>query len=564
MRLPRQVAQSSKFAVVAALFAAACSSAQSSDDSAFSGSGVDGGGDSTTSTSSGAAGDSGHDAKSGSGGSSGSSSGGSSGGGSSSGSSSGGSSSGGSSSSGSSSGGASGDGAAADAPSTTVVCTNTDDTIVTIDATGAIYPQCNTWAIQGSWYCYADGIGTSDCVQGAAPYSAADAAMCVSGTTSTGSTAYGAGLGFGLNSTLGAASVKSAIADSAIIGFEITLSGGTYGSGGSVLNVNMTTAAAAGTYPAVTIPGVAPNSTVTYDVFIKDALEPFVANSPTAQPGGLYDLQVAIPAGAGVQYDYCVTKVKPITATVAPAGGCGSTVAYGPPFCNKPQEYLEEVGAFGVQNDTFASSSGQMCLQAMRGGASCGGFEATFNGFSSTQQYTPGAYPSLVYGWQAGNFYGGYAGGKTVGALTTATTDWSFTVNNVSQYDAAYDIWFSPSKAPANANGGVELMIWLQSAGGVNPADYPAGSVGTVTSGGKSFAAHKTTINNAGSSWTYLAYLAQTQTTSVSALDLKPFFADAEGRGLGSGWYLLGIQAGFEVYNASGSVTTTSFDVNVQ
>jgi hypothetical protein len=462
-------------------------------------------------------------------------------------------------------GASSGDSAIAEAAAVdsapTVKCSNTDDTIVTIDATGAIYPQCNEWNIQGAWYCYADGIGTSSCVSGAVPYSAADAGMCISGTTQTGTTAYGAGMGFGLNSTLGATSVKSAIADSAIIGFEITLSGGTYGSGGSVLNVNMTTAAAPGTYPAVTIPGVPPNSTVTYDVFIKDALEPFVANSPIAKPGGLYDLQVAIPAGAGVQYDYCVTKVKPITATVAPGGACGSTVAYGPSFCNKPQEYLEEVGNFGVQNDTFAASSGQMCIQALRGGATCGGFQATFNGFSSTQQYTPGAFPSLVYGWQAGNFYGGYAGGRTVGSLGTATTDWSFSVNNVSQYDAAYDIWLAPTKAPATANGGVELMVWLQYSG-VQPAG-PTTSVGTVTSGGKTFAAYTTSITNAGSTWTYLAYLANAQTSSVSGLDLKPFFADAEKRGLGTGWYLLGIQAGFEVYNASGSVTTTSFDVNI-
>jgi hypothetical protein len=443
-----------------------------------------------------------------------------------------------------------------------VVCSNADDTIVTIDATGAIYPQCNTWKIQGAWYCYADTAGTSNCVSGAAPYSTTDAGMCISGTTAAGSTAYGAGLGFGLNSTLGTAAVKSPIADSTIIGFEITLSGGTHGSGGSVLNVNMTTSAVAGTYPAVTIPGVAPNSTVTYDVFIKDALEPFVASSPIAKPGGIYDLQVAIPAGANVQYDYCVTKVKPITATVVPGGSCGSTAAYGPAFCNKPQEYLEEVGNFGVQNDTFANSSGQMCIQATRGGASCAGFEATFNGFSSTQQYTPGAYPSLIYGWQAGNFYGGYAGGKTVSSLSTATTDWTFSVSNVSQYDAAYDIWLAPTKAPANANGGVELMIWLQYSG-VQPAGS-SGSVATVTSGGKSFAAHTATISNSGSSWTYLAYLAQSQTSSVSGLDLTPFFKDAESRGLGSGWYLLGIQAGFEVYSASGSVTTTSYDVNVQ
>ena len=101
--------------------------------------------------------------------------------------------------------------------------------------------------------------------------------------------------------------------------------------------------------------------------------------------------------------------------------------------------------------------------------------------------------------------------------------------------------------------------------GGVNPADYPAASLGTVTSGSTSFAVHKTTITNSLGSWTYLAYLASSPTNSASGLNLMPLFADATTRGfLNSSWYLLGIQAGFEVYNATGSVTTSSFDVNVQ
>jgi hypothetical protein len=482
--------------------------------------------------------------------------------------------------SGASDGGSSTDGAKADGPA--VTCTNSDNTIVTIDRTGLIYPQCNVWGIQGAWYCYADTFGTSNCKMGDVPYSASDAAsasgMCISGTTASGTTAYGAGLGFGLNSTTGATPVKSPIADKSIIGFEITLTGGTYGSGGSVINVNMTTGPVAGTYPLVTLPGVAPNSTITYDVFIKDALEPFVANSPTAMPGGLYDLQVAIPQGPpNVQYDYCVTEVKPLTATVAPAGACGSTVAYGPAFCNGLQEYVEELGNVALQNDTFASPSGQapggqLCVQSAQGGTSCAGFTATFNGFSPTQANTPGAFPSLVYGWQAGNFYGGYAGGKTVSSLTTATSDWSFKVSGITTYDAAYDIWFAPTQAPATATGGLELMIWLSWVG-ANPADFPDASLGTATSGTMSFATHKTTINNTLGTWTYLAYLANTQTTSVTGLDLLSLFKDAETRGfLPSGSYLLGVQAGFEVYGANGaagapetgSVTTNSFDVNVQ
>ena len=58
--------------------------------------------------------------------------------------------------------------------------------------------------------------------------------------------------------------------------------------------------------------------------------------------------------------------------------------------------------------------------------------------------------------------------------------------------------------------------------------------------------------------WQYLAYVRQGNLSSVD-MDLAPFFQDAVNQGWLSGsWYLLGIEAGFEIWNCSGSTGSTS------
>jgi hypothetical protein len=115
-----------------------------------------------------------------------------------------------------------------------VVCTNTDQTALPIDADGWVARECNERGIQGPWYCYADGIATSSCVDGTVPYRAG-AGMCISGSTIVDTTyaAWGAGIALGLNESgdMGgtAASVKSAYnaTMNGVTGFEVEITGTT-------------------------------------------------------------------------------------------------------------------------------------------------------------------------------------------------------------------------------------------------------------------------------------------------------------------------------------------------
>jgi hypothetical protein len=141
----------------------------------------------------------------------------------------------------------------------------------------------------------------------------------------------------------------------------------------------------------------------------------------------------------------------------------------------------------------------------------------------------------------------------------TVPSSWSFTAGG-GKWDAAYDTWFAANQDPISA--GVELMIWLKE-GGVSPLGSALPGV-TFTSGGTTWAVWTGTVTDSNGTHPVISYLRSATTSSVTNLDLNPFFQDATGRGvtLTSASFLLGIQAGFELYN-TGTWTTTSYSVSV-
>jgi cellulose 1,4-beta-cellobiosidase len=444
------------------------------------------------------------------------------------------------------------------------VCSNTDLTLLPIDATGWVARACNDYQMQGAWYCYADGIGTSDCVTGVTPYVASSKAMCLSGTTSAASTAYGAAIGLELNASGGAASVKGAYdaTTNNVIGFQITITGS---SGGVALRLSLTGGATTtDTQPFVELPGAG-----TYQVLLADAVVPasFTGASAgsRANPAAIYDVQLAIPASAAVTYDYCITELKPILAgAVTAPTACATPVAYGNPVCG-PQDLLGEVGAYAVQNNVNGTGTAQ-CVQALAGGT-CGGFAVTFpDGSFGSGGNSPSSYPSIVYGWQAGSFYGGYRTAKQLSAINSIPTMWQFTTPAGGKWDAAYDIWFSPQAAPVTANGGLELMVWPNYGGGAQPSGSMTSTV-TIGSTG-SWEVWKSSITVGSATWQYIAYRKQPGSSASLSFDVKSFANDAvtENVGLSNSSYLLGVQAGFEIWSASQGATigTTSFSASVQ
>jgi hypothetical protein len=451
-------------------------------------------------------------------------------------------------------------------------------TQINIDASGRV---CNNqWGIQGAWYCYTSPQTTSTAASGAPacpantsgiiPFNATSNAMCMSGTTggSSDGADFGAGLGFELNNLVPDPMAKNTFNATMknVVGFAITVTGN---SGGSALNINFPQKPqlfSTGKAAAVTVPGPT-GSSMTYNILLSQAMVGDNGNSagvfppPTFSPSTLTDVQVAIPGADGVRHNYnlCVTKVEPLMAApAAPAAG-----NYGAVVHEGKQIFIEAPGSpYAVQNDPFNVGQDLVNLQVTT--TAGGGL-----GFTATPNFAGGggvrAFPSVLLGWVQGGYFvgngvtGAYTTPRMISALTSVTSDWSFTpANDGTMYDAAYDIWFLNGSNALTA--GFEFMVWLNERG-----VQPIGGTGNpVTVGGRAY--HVATGTNP-TGQPVISYVMDATTNSVTGLDLLTLFKDAAGgrlSGFGMSTFLLSIHAGFELYSGSGNWTTNSFSATVR
>jgi hypothetical protein len=457
-------------------------------------------------------------------------------------------------------GGAAGSGAGAGP----VVCPNTDLSTLPIAADGWVARECNERGIQGPFYCYDDGIATSSCVDGMVPFRAGGG-MCLSGDTIVDTTyaAWGAGIALGLNETgdMGGTttSVKSAYnaTMNGVTGFLVNITGDT---GGLPLRIGFTGAAEqVGAAPFIQFPGAGTGTP--YEVPIAQALVPETWTTDpnagmAADPTNIFDMQVqVVGADVAAHYDFCIESVTPITDGSPPVGG--TLMPYGQTQCGNNFATIALGSSYMVQNNAYGGAT--HCIQAAWDNGNKAGFTVSQVNANIATGGPPGSYPSVVYGWHVdGQMYGGYQSARQLSAITSAPSDWTFTVPaSTGRYNASYDIWIHNSNArPGNTDGTLELMIWLY-----KRDTTPIGSmVGSVTLAGATWEVWYGTHDG----FSTVSYIRVPSVTSVTGLDLKPFFSDAVTRGYAqASAYLLGIQAGFEIWEMNQNMVTNSFSVSV-
>jgi len=137
-------------------------------------------------------------------------------------------------------------------------------------------------------------------------------------------------------------------------------------------------------------------------------------------------------------------------------------------------------------------------------------------------------------------------------------TSWNTTQPGGSNvYNVAYDIWFNQAPATAGQPDGAELMIWLNHHGHARPA-------GSLVASNVSIGGHDYQVWLRRSRWNTITYTMTTGTTSVRHLDLQALVSDAVSRGyIASSWYLISVEAGFELWHGGAGLATNSFSVNV-
>jgi Glycosyl hydrolase family 12/Cellulose binding domain/Putative Ig domain len=256
---------------------------------------------------------------------------------------------------------------------------------------------------------------------------------------------------------------------------------------------------------------------------------------------------------------------KPTLAIIAAAlTVIGGTVALGASsqaatttLCNL-QTASVGGGTYIVQNNEWGSSAAE--CSTTDGNAD---FTVANSSIANATNGAPGGYPSIYQGchWGACSSGGLTATPIQESSLTAGkvTTSWSTSQpGGSSAYDVAYDIWFNKTATTTTQPNCMELMIWLNHNGSVQPFGSQVAT--SVSIGGRSY-----NVWEGAQSWgNTVSYTMTSGTSSVSGLDVAPLAQDAVSRGYMPGsCYLIDVEAGFELWQGGAGLATNSFSVNV-
>ena len=184
------------------------------------------------------------------------------------------------------------------------------------------------------------------------------------------------------------------------------------------------------------------------------------------------------------------------------------------------------------------------------------GFTVTTADFSNATNGSPATYTSIYRGCHWGVCTSSNPFPIEESNIASATTSVSITQPSGYNNDAAYDIWFNQTSTTSGQPNGTEIMIWLNHQGSIEPF---GSQVATATIDGVSYEVW--TGNQ--SSWKIVSYVAVTPVTSVSNMNLLPFFADAVSRGsLESSWWLIDVEYGFEIWTGGQGVAMSGYSVS--
>jgi Glycosyl hydrolase family 12/Cellulose binding domain/Fibronectin type III domain len=193
----------------------------------------------------------------------------------------------------------------------------------------------------------------------------------------------------------------------------------------------------------------------------------------------------------------------------------------------------------------------------------CASIDTTTGAWSITQANfalgtagPPATYPSSYKGCHWGACTSNSGLPIQVSNLGSVTTSWDTTQVASGAYDVAYDIWFNSTPTTSGQPDGTELMIWLNSRGGVQPF---GSQTGTANAAGKSW----NVWTGQQTSWKIISYVLVGGGTSFSNLDVKALIDDAVARGsINSAHYLIDAEAGFEIWQGGQGLGVNSFSFN--
>jgi hypothetical protein len=206
---------------------------------------------------------------------------------------------------------------------------------------------------------------------------------------------------------------------------------------------------------------------------------------------------------------------------------------------------------YEAQNNLWNSAAtGQQCISVDN---NSGAFTVTTN-TNNLSNGAPASYPSIYKGCHWGDCTNNSNLPIQESNIGSVNSSWNIsTVGGA--WDASYDIWFNTTPTTSGQPDGTEIMVWINHSGFPQPFGTNNGTVNIDGANWMVWTGRQT-------SWNIISYEDTNPTNSVN-FDLKNFFTDAVARGsLQNSWYLLDVEAGFELWQNGVGMTSNSFSVN--
>lgn len=168
------------------------------------------------------------------------------------------------------------------------------------------------------------------------------------------------------------------------------------------------------------------------------------------------------------------------------------------------------------------------------------------------------SYTAVILGWHFGGLTADSGLPVQIASNRRVACTWSYRLKQegAAVQNVAYDLWLSPNAAPGSGAASDEIMIWLNrsNAGPIGSAKeviHLAGSEWTVFQG-------------TNSSWNVYSFV-RTSNTPCATLNLMEFLDFlVSNYGLDSAKYLVGIEAGSEVFSGKGQLDTELYSCDVE
>lgn len=267
----------------------------------------------------------------------------------------------------------------------------------------------------------------------------------------------------------------------------------------------------------------------------------FVRPRPARRPAGRHGPKLAV-----LLLVVFAAAVLPVTAARALAGGSGSAAV----LCAR-LGFLRVQNAWGrryvIRNDNFGGR--RECLRAGRGPR----FTVTRSAADSRGPESL-AYPNIFVGCSWGICTPRSGLPERVDRLRRPQTAWRITARSGGTWDAGYDIWIGRRPVTSGQAKGTEIMIWLNTSGFGTPKHDRIIREGHVL-----YYLKYWYTNHHGVRWPLIIFR-RVHPVSYARMRLRPFLVRAERLGLlRPQWYLLSIEAGFEIWRGGRGLATDWF-----